>query len=225
VLAVSEKIRKYVESLPGETDTETFPNAVSVDEFSPENESNEIHDLYGGNPVFFCLTRLIYKKGVGKVLEAAKLLESDSEIVIAGDGPDADEIRTMANYTSNVHVIGNLSDKKLKKYYASATGFLFTSKTGDAFPTMSVLEAMSSGTPVITPEVDNQMNGFVNGKHGYMLSGMTGKEFANRIDKLASEADLAEDMGINCRKNVMKNFSIDCRVDELEAQYDKYQPD
>ncbi|RLG18453.1 glycosyltransferase family 1 protein [Nanoarchaeota archaeon] len=99
------------------------------------------------------LGRLTVQKGLYHFLHAAKLvLEKDPNVlfVIAGTGPDEDYLINLSielGIHNNVVFTGFVPDEEVKKLYGSASLYVLPSKS-EPFG-ITVLEAMSAGTPVI----------------------------------------------------------------------------
>jgi glycosyltransferase involved in cell wall biosynthesis len=221
-LCVSENIAEYVREISQGSDPEVLYNGVDISRFTPDLDSDNIEPFDGDCSTFFCLSRLLYKKGIDDLLEAAQILDDkgvNAEIVVAGSGPDEERVKAHASKLSNVKVLGYIEDRMLPKYYASATASLFTSKTGEAFPTLTVLEALASGTPVIATEINKKMEGITNGDNGILVPPSNAPELANAIERLATDDHLVEEMGNSARTVAVDQFDIEDNVDQLENIY------
>lgn len=221
-ICVSENIAEYVKSISNGSVPEVLYNGVDVSRFTPNQEPDNLESFNGDCPTFFCLSRLLFKKGIDVILDAAQILEDkgvNAEIVIAGSGPDEDNIKARASKLPNVKVIGYIEERSLPKYYAAATGSLFTSKTGEAFPTLTVLESLASGTPVIATKINEKMEGITNGHNGFLTPPRNASELTSKIRKLATNPNLADDMGDNARKTAVNQFDIEVNVNRLENVY------
>jgi glycosyltransferase involved in cell wall biosynthesis len=94
-------------------------------------------------------SRLIERKGVQTLLSALVGLETNFEIVVAGDGPCLTKLKRQADASiPTVIFLGFLSRDELSKQYASSRIFVFPS-TLENFP-MVLLEAMAHGCAIVT---------------------------------------------------------------------------
>lgn len=223
VLAVSEQIAEYVTDIHAGTDLEVLYNGVDVERFHPRRGGDGVVSSPNSDgPTFFCLSRLLFKKGVDVVLDAWERLEDrdvDATLVLAGTGPDEATVRRRVETLSNVHLVGRVPDEALPGHYATATGFIFASKTGEAFPTLTVLEAMASGTPVVATEVDERSEGVRDGHNGLLVPPSDVAALADAIDRLATNPGLADRMGETARAVAVESFDVEEKVDRLEAIY------
>ena len=94
-------------------------------------------------------TRLVERKGVQTLLAALDGLATGYEVVVAGDGPYLEPLRTMARDRGvPTRFLGFVSRAELARHYATARIFAFPS-VQENFP-MVLLEAMAHGCAVVT---------------------------------------------------------------------------
>lgn len=137
----------------------------------------------------------------------------DIDLTVVGDGPYLNEMRQKlpsATYT------GRLRGDDLSRAYADGDFFVFPSRT-DTLGNV-VLEAMSSGLPVIVSDamgpkemVDHERTGFVARDHA---------DFAHAIDRLATDLPRRRQMGRNARESARMR-SWDSIADQLLYYYDR----
>lgn len=223
VLCVSPGIEQYVQELEDGINTEVMTNGVDTDYFHPDQagKTREFHcdtDM----PVFFTLSRMTQKKGIDVLLETIQKIDQknvDSHFAVAGDGPMRAEVEETAQIVSNMEVLGELSDDELAGCYAAADCFLFTSKGGEAFPTLTMIEAFASGTPVIASNLGNSLFGVNDGKNSILVEPGNSEELIEAIKKLVAEENRLAQMGRHARKTAERHFSIESKIDQLEMQY------
>ena len=92
---------------------------------------------------FLTASRLVPYKNVRAIVEAFRDLP-DQELVVAGDGPEAERIRALAG--PNVRMAGFVPDGELRKLMGTARAFLFAAE--EDFGIVPV-EAQGQGTPVL----------------------------------------------------------------------------
>ena len=96
--------------------------------------------------------RIVERKGVQHLVEAAADLDAGWEICVAGDGPYLPAVRELARQKGGrVRFTGFLPREELQKLYLSSKIFVFPSLR-ENMP-MVLLEAMSAGCAVITTNV------------------------------------------------------------------------
>ena len=92
---------------------------------------------------FLAASRLVPYKNIRAIIEAFELLP-DERLVIAGDGPEAEQLRRMAG--PNVSFVGFVADGELRRLMRQALAFMFAAE--EDFGIVPV-EAQAEGTPVI----------------------------------------------------------------------------
>lgn len=102
-------------------------------------------------PYFFFAGRLERIKGLDDVIPIfARIPEVD--LVIAGDGDHAANLRTIAAGMPNVHFLGRLAPEALQAYYRHALACLVPSVCYETFGIV-LIEAFREGTPVVARRI------------------------------------------------------------------------
>ena len=116
----------------------------------------------------------------------------DARLVVVGDGPFRSRMEREA---PNAKFTGFVTGLELSRAYASSDLFAFPSET-DTFGNV-VLEAMSSGLPVVVTDkmgprelVDHGFNGFI---------ASNDREFERYLDRLIQDGELRRSMGARSR--------------------------
>ncbi len=137
----------------GVRDVEVWGRGVDTELFHPARRDEAYRQSLdaGGRFVFLHVGRLAAEKGTHLILEAyararAQLPPDTTRLIIAGEGPARPALKQAAG--DGVEFLGYLQRAtELPRLYASADAFLFASTTETLG--LVVLEAMSSGVPVI----------------------------------------------------------------------------
>lgn len=161
---------------------ETFliPNGVNTSWFSPPVSRDEsgFRILHVG--------RLDYQKGIDVLIEAIKILNSETdnshlpEFKICGTGPLTAMVNDFAEKTSNVSYLGFVSDKELLNQYRQATLFVMPSRR-ETFGLVA-MEAMSCGVPVVTSDISGPRT-FVEREFGVMVPPNNPRALAQAIER------------------------------------------
>jgi glycosyltransferase involved in cell wall biosynthesis len=93
---------------------------------------------------FLTASRLVPYKNMRMIVEAFSTLLPDERLVVAGEGPEAARLRTLAG--PNVELVGRVDDAQLRELMGKAAAFVFAAE--EDFGIMPV-EAQAAGTPVI----------------------------------------------------------------------------
>ena len=224
VFCINPAIERYVQMLEPNLKAELLMNGIDTEFFAPsrakqDNPFNCDPDV----PVFFTLSRMSQKKGIDTLLEAIKTIDLndiDLHFAVAGDGPMREEVEKTAKKFECMETMGNLSDSELANCYAVADVFLFTSKSGEAFPTLTMIEALSSGTPVIASKLVENPIGIKEGENSTLFEPDNAKELGEAITELAKNSQHLSKMGKNARETAVNQFSIEDRIDRLESCYE-----
>ncbi len=129
------------ERWPGAGDVAILPPGISVPETAPPPASARSTDIvYVGN--------LIDRKGVDVLLQAVATLPPSTTVRIAGDGEDAQRLRTMASkLPHDIEFIGPIEPSEVVPLMATARVVAVPSRL-EPFGQVAA-EALSSGTPVV----------------------------------------------------------------------------
>jgi glycosyltransferase involved in cell wall biosynthesis len=223
VFCVSEQILDYVKTLDADLDLELLMNGVNTNHFRPsKGKRADKFDSDSGTPVFFTLSRMSQKKGVDTLIDGIEKVNKqniDAHFAVAGDGPMREDLEMIARGTGNVEIMGTLSDDELADCYAASDAFVFTSKSGEAFPTLTMIEALSSGTPVIASRLTENPIGIKEGKNSILFEPGNAEELKKAITELATDSQHLSKMGENARETAINEFSIEDRIDTLESCY------
>lgn len=202
------------------------PNAmderVFIMQAGDEEHIKELKAKYNGKKIVFFVGRHIQYKGLPYLIEAEKYVKEDCVFVIAGSGPLTDELKSLC-HSDRVFFVGHLSDEELRWYHYATSVFAFPSITKNEAFGVALAEAMFCYTPAVTFTIPGSGVNWVN------LNGLTGLEVQNKdsvayaqaIDKLLSEDNLAKKMGEAGHERVVDNFTIPQMVKAMQQCYDE----
>ena len=148
--------------------------------------------------------RLSKEKGVDILLNAFK--NSKRKIVIIGSGPMKDIVEEYSKNYQNIEYLGfqqmDVIIQKLKK----AKALIFTSVWYEGMP-MTILESLSTGTPVVSTDIGGPAEIITNNKTGLIYKVGDVEDLQNSIEKLYSDNDFFKNLCINARKEFEDKFS------------------
>jgi len=96
------------------------------------------------------VTRIFERKGVQYFVKASEGLNTDWQILVAGDGPYMSKLRELAVKNPSIQFLGFIKGDKLSELYRTSKIFVFPS-IEENFPVV-LLEAMSAGCAIITTD-------------------------------------------------------------------------
>lgn len=199
-------------------------NGVSVSEF-PRRSRQANH----GIPIILGVGSLYPKKGFHILLAACALLDKNRvqfRCVIVGDGyerPRLTEQRKALGLDGSVEMLGYLSLAELRDWYYRATVFVMPSVISpigetDGLPTV-VIEALSSGLPVVGTDTGGIPEVIQDGVTGYLVPTNAPKQLADGIQVLLERPDLREKFGCEGRRLVEREFNLDRKIEALHELF------
>ncbi|KTD24327.1 Spore coat protein SA [Legionella lansingensis] len=164
--------------------------------------------------------------GIGRLLEIAPtLLEHlpKVKLLFAGaKGPFSEAVAAFAKkYQGRVHVLNNIPFELQPSIYAASDIVLAPSHDQHACMGMSIKEAMAASRPVIGSDAGGIPEAIVHGETGYLVpldketQHIDGEELLHCIERLASDANLREAMGIAARRRAEAIFSVERTNDRM----------
>lgn len=113
---------------------------------------------------------------------------SDVDLVVVGDGPYLQEMKTAL---PNAEFLGKVTGEQLSQAYANGDFFVFPSRT-DTLGNC-VLEAMSSGLPVIVSDAMGPKELVKQGETGFITT--SNEDFSRSVNTLATDSGRRQRMG------------------------------
>ena len=148
----------------------------------------------------FTASRLDDTKRVALIVEAMRYTESDIPLLVAGRGPDADHLMHLAGDDERIRFLGFVDDGELAGLYADALAVPFVPLDEDYG--LITVEAMASGTPIITAPDTGGPTEFVEHWVNGIMASPTPESLGAAFDVLASNDKLAEQFGAAARATV-----------------------
>ncbi len=149
-----------------------------------------------------------YKSAEWFIQKVMPLLKKEKfRFIIAGGNP----VETLLKL-QNEHIIVTGYVDHMENYFSQCVCFVAPLLIGAGIK-VKILEAMSSGIPVLTNEIGIEGINARNGKE--YLYCKSPEDYANNILQSIKEKKLFEDIGINGKKFIEKNYNINYQLDIL----------
>ncbi len=157
---------------------------------------------------------LIERKGIRYLIEAMKVVKkavSNCELVIAGEGPQRQELELLARRLGVEHetkFLGHADRRDLPAIYAGCQIYVQPSLS-ETIPS-SIREAMSVGRPIIASAVGAVSELVVDGLNGVLVPSMDSAALAEHIVRVGTSDRLAQAMGQQSRS--ITERALDYRI-------------
>lgn len=167
-------------------------------------------------------------KGFDFLIEALSLIPEESRplLVIASNFQNPPEKAYLEELAQSCGVDlvleGNVDEERLLQLYNQARITVYAA-IREPFGLVPV-ESMACGTPVVAVRDGGVQETVLDGKTGYLVQ-RDPEEFANAVQHLLSNPDLAEDFGRNGIDHVRQNWTWENAISTLEEQFKKVRID
>jgi glycosyltransferase involved in cell wall biosynthesis len=204
-------------------------NGVDVNKFKPAQDKRKVKEELGFDPndlAILSVGRLYARKGLFTLIESMPAVIKrfkNAKFVISGKG-QSDEMRKLITHAEKIGVKDNIiftgyyPDKKLPKLYQAADVFAFS--TFYEHHPFAVLEALSTGLPVVTTSVGGIPEMIESGKNGFLVEPFNPRQFADRILYFLEYPAEASEMGLLARKAILEHFDWRIVVKDVLKVYD-----
>ncbi len=232
IIAVSEFTRKelleYYQINPSKI--HVIHNGVDIEKFQPEANKQKAKAELGFNPsdiAILSVGRLYARKGLFTLIEAMPPIVTrfkNAKLIISGKG-QSNEMNKLIHHANrlgvgeNIIFTGYFPDKKLPKLYQAADIFAFS--TFYEHHPFAILEAMSTGLPVVTNSVGGIPETIENGRNGLLCRPFNPHEFSQKILYFLEHPALASEMALQARRTVVDRFDWRLVVRKVLQVYDE----
>lgn len=190
-------------------------NGVDTEKFKPRINRTELRrefSLEENKKIVLFVGRLYHRKGLEILLQSIpQVIDEFSNVrfVISGQGFKQKEegLRNLSkelNIEEQVTFLGYVSDEKLPSLYSSSDIFVLPA-IYENFP-FAILEAQSSGLPVISTKVGGIPEFLVDNKNGFLIDPRDSSQLAQRLLTLLQDEKTAKKMGDCGRRLVEEKF-------------------
>ena len=194
-------------------------SGVDCQKFVPRNETAAARRR---KRIVFC-GRLLWDKGIGELVEAARILRGRGLEFVAAGAPDpgnpaAVPIKTINEWKTEglVQFPGHVED--MPDFLSKADIFVLPSYR-EGLP-RSLIEAGASGLPLIATDVPGCRDVISSGRDGILVPPRNAIALADAISRLAADDGLASRLGAAAREKVLATFN---ESDIIKSTLDVYE--
>lgn len=172
--------------------------------------------------IIVSIGRLEPPKGYEFLLESAKTVKREFppiQFVIVGEGSlryKLEKLRDDLKLRDTVIFLGHRNDIA---DILSISDIAALPSVREGF-SVSLLEFMSLGKPIIATDVGGNNEAVINGESGIIIPPMDPIALTQGILKLIQENNTAEDMGMRAMERFKENFTLQTMIQEIEKLYD-----
>jgi glycosyltransferase involved in cell wall biosynthesis len=188
-----------------------IPNAVAVNDYSYKSSKNFNETFL--NIVY--IGRLVIEKGVLDVIEAIGILRRNEKYFnikfqIAGSGPDEKIFKKKVlelKLQKEIFFHGPILGLEKIKFWQNAHIFVFPTYS-EGLP-YTILESLSSGTPILTTRVGGIPDAVEENKQGIFVKPKNPRDIAQTLKKMYSNRGILKKMSENCIFKAYETYNIE----------------
>ncbi|MBD7909122.1 glycosyltransferase family 4 protein [Sporosarcina gallistercoris] len=231
VITVDTRIKEYILKETGVTG-HMIKNFIDVESFKPEIERRtEFRDTYGFSQdelIFFVPRRLTKKNGVMyPILSLPAVVEKfpNARVVFAGTGEMMEPMKQKAaelGVSDHITMLGAVDHSVMMQYYALANVALVPSiySAGvEEATSISALEAMGSGVPLIACAVGGLKEIVDSGKDGLLVEEQNPEQLSDAMIRLLEDPAYGEQLAKAGRAKIIEEYSHFAAAEKYEAIY------
>lgn len=205
-----------------------LPPGVDEKTFHPGSGGDAVRARLGltDRPVVVCVSRLVPRKGQDTLILAMPRIlrhEPDAVLLIVGGGPYADRLKQLAVRTgveASVRFTGAVPWAELPAHYGAGDVFAMPCRTrrgGLDVEGLGIvyLEASATGLPVVAGDSGGAPDAVLQGETGWVVSGGSSEQAADRIVTLLGDPELRRRMGDRGRRWVEEAWRWDHLAERL----------
>ena len=181
----------------------------------------EIEPNYENKEYFLYVGRLAKEKGLDYLLKAAYLLPEEIKIHIVGDGPQRQELESIAKDLNLKNIIfkGFLEGKELEEEYKNCIATILPCNWFETFG-LTIIESFASSKPVIASRLGAIPELVTDFENGFTFEPENYKELASAIYKIYSDKELTQKMSIKSREKAENLFNSKLHYENLKKVYE-----
>jgi glycosyltransferase involved in cell wall biosynthesis len=204
--------------------TIVIPGAgVDVSSYQPNEQALKTYN-------FIMVSRLLWEKGVGTFVEAARLAKSRGKtwsFVLVGASDKQNHGAVPSAKLEQWHAGGDINwlgqRDDVAALLQSSEVYVLPSAYGEGLP-KSILEAMSCGLPVVTTNTPGCRDAVINGKNGLLVPPKNPEALLAAMQELAESQEKRSAMGAASRQMVLEEFSSQRVIEQTLAVWTELCP-
>ncbi|MEY2192765.1 glycosyltransferase family 4 protein [Neobacillus sp. BF23-41] len=201
---------------------------VNTEIFKPveDSQKNRLRESLGYKPndfLMFYAAEFNKNKNQKLLIESLALVKDEvpnAKLLLAGEGLLLGECQELARKFKVDDMIDFLGFRNDIEDLLKMSDIAVASSLREGLP-VNIMEAMACGLPVIANNNRGHRELVQNDKNGWLIENQSA-DFAKKIKLIAHNRELKNELGLNGRKQIMSNFSIQKVLDEKSDIYRSY---
>lgn len=153
---------------------------------------------------FVAASRLVTDKGIGELTTAFSGIKSPAQLLLLGDGPEAEKFKQQAGDNKNIIFAGHQDDP----FSAIATSHVFVHPTYHEGFSVALVEATMLSMPIIATSVGGNVEIIKDGETGFLVPAKNSDMLQEAMERLAKDATLRDTLGQNAREQFVSKFDF-----------------
>jgi len=172
-----------------------IPNAIDISSLSSEkNKKFQKQIIFAG--------RLSKEKGIKTLIEICKNIPNDIDLVIIGDGPEAENIKKIESKYDNIHYLGSMNHNQTISLI-NGSEVLIQPSLSEGIST-TILESMVCKTAIIASNIGGNTELIQDNESGFLVEPTNHEMFCKKIVELISDERLREKLTNSSYESVKK---------------------
>ena len=198
-------------------------NKIEIHPPVPRPGDPDLRSSFSDRNLIVYAGQIIRGKGVDVMLESLALVKSPFECIILGDGNHrsyCEELAGKLGIADRVTFKGFVPQEELKNYYRECSVVALSSVWPEPIATIG-LEVMRYGLPVVAFDAGGIKDWLQNDVNGFLVPWMNRAAYAQAIDRLLQDKELAHTMGQQGLRIVSERFDFESYIDDLEDLFQR----
>jgi glycosyltransferase involved in cell wall biosynthesis len=168
---------------------------------------------------FLFAGRLSKEKGID-ILVQTFLRNPSARLVIAGSGPEEANVKAQVKDAPNIQMAGAQERKQLLLLMQQCKALVFPSVWYEGQP-LTILEAFSTGTPVIASRLGAMSELIEDGVNGYLFAPGDTNELEKCLNRFAADSPAQNMLYANARQSYIDRFTPNIHYNNIMDIYNK----